>query len=185
MALRLYEILVKTFYKRDTWEIDIKRLAEKIPMSEKYIAHIIPKVKAATTRIKSNTELDVSVQVVKQGRGQGKFIFQKGKLLALLPKTEKQGPRLKVPDKIFALIPEQHQPDCIAIANKIHEEAGEECLTGCIKYVLDAATRGEVSNFGAYMRSAYTEGYWEVFLAREKTLAQLEEARRIKEEAER
>ena len=77
LALRLYEILGKTFYKRDVWEIDVLKLAGKIPMSEQYIAHIIPKIEAATKRIREKTDIDITVKTVKQDRGQGKFIFTK------------------------------------------------------------------------------------------------------------
>ncbi|MGD9639579.1 MAG: replication initiator protein A, partial [Alphaproteobacteria bacterium] len=77
LALRLYEILVKTFYKRDVWEIDVLKLAEKIPMAEKYFADVVPKIEAATKRIKEKTELNITVKVIKHSRGQGKFIFTK------------------------------------------------------------------------------------------------------------
>lgn len=77
LALRLYEILVKSFFKRTAWEIDILKLANKIPMSEKYITHIIPKIEAATKRISDKTDLKISVEVVREGRGKGKFCFKK------------------------------------------------------------------------------------------------------------
>jgi hypothetical protein len=79
LALRLYEILIKTFYKRSCWEIDIHRLAEKIPMKEKYVAHITPKIESAVKRIREKTELNVTVKKVKQERGKGKFIFKLSK----------------------------------------------------------------------------------------------------------
>ena len=77
LALRLYEILCKTFYNRTVWEIDIFKLAQKIPMSEKYMAHIVPKIQAATRRITNTTELNIKCETIKHGRGKGKFIFTK------------------------------------------------------------------------------------------------------------
>ena len=79
LSLRLFEILDKNFYGRNIWEIGILKLGAKIPMAEKHIAHIIPKVQAAVRKIKDKTSLDVSVETVKQGRGKGKFIFTKVK----------------------------------------------------------------------------------------------------------
>lgn len=55
LATRLYEILSKSFTGRGEWEIDAVKLAEKIPMSERYPAHIIPKIRTAIDRINRNT----------------------------------------------------------------------------------------------------------------------------------
>ncbi len=78
LALRLYELLVKTFYQRSKWEIDVLKLAGKIPMSERYFSDIVPKIEAATKRIRENTDLRIFVETVKTTRGEGKFIFTKG-----------------------------------------------------------------------------------------------------------
>ncbi len=77
LALRLYEILIKVFYKRTTWEIDALKLAEKIPMAEKYFSDIAPKIEAATKRISDKTDLNIVVEVIREGRGKGKFYFKK------------------------------------------------------------------------------------------------------------
>ena len=77
LALRLYEILCKTFFQRTSWEINVLKLAQKIPMSEIYFSDIVPKIKAATKRITEKTDLNISLKVIKQGRGKGKFIFTK------------------------------------------------------------------------------------------------------------
>ena len=180
LAIRLYEILIKTFYRRNIWEIDIKKLADKIPMSEKYIAHIIPKVEAATARIKKKTELDVSVKIVRQDRGKGKFIFCKNNKCIEVLEPGHQHAASTAPFGIFLLIPKQHRPKCVAIANKIKTEAGEECLEWCIRYVLDAASKKTVPSFGGYLRTAYQEGYWKPFQEEEMANAQLEETKHAK-----
>lgn len=76
-AFRFYEILSKAFYTHDYWEIDMLELAKKMPLNEKYISGIIPKIQTMNKRIKHNTSLNVSMEIVKQDRGNGKFIFKK------------------------------------------------------------------------------------------------------------
>lgn len=110
LALRLYEILVKSFYQRDTWEIGVMRLAEKIPMkkSEMYFSIITRKIVPAVRRISDKTELSVNVEVIKQGRGQGKFIFrksvkQKPKQCDLFPDQPEALPQ--IPQDLLDMIP--------------------------------------------------------------------------------
>ena len=55
----------------------------------------------------------------------------------------------------------------------------------CIKYVLDASTRVALKSFGAYLRSAYENNYWEPFLEIERARAKLEEMQRAQAGAER
>lgn len=75
LAMRLYEILIKSFQSRDEWTINAQKLAEKIPMKEKMVAHIIPKIKAAVNRINSKTNLTVKLEIERPKRGQAIFIF--------------------------------------------------------------------------------------------------------------
>jgi len=76
LAMRLYEILAKNFQNRNEWRIEAKKLAQKIPMKEKAVAHIIPKIKAAINRINSKTSLKVGLIVERPSRGQAIFIFK-------------------------------------------------------------------------------------------------------------
>jgi hypothetical protein len=75
LVTRLYEILIKSFQGRDRWEIDALKLASKIPMKEKYISHIIIKIKTAVNKINNDSELKISVELKRQGRGKAIFIF--------------------------------------------------------------------------------------------------------------
>jgi len=77
IAIRLYELLIKTFKGRNTWKIDARKLAEKIPIKEKYPAHIIKKVEAAVKRINSNTSLKIDLEVERPKRGKAIFTFRK------------------------------------------------------------------------------------------------------------
>lgn len=164
LALRLYELLVKTFYRRDTWEIDALKLAAKIPMPEKYFSDIAPRVKAATRRIKEKTELKISVKVVKQGRGKGKFIFtktspQKPKQRDLFtPKTDPVP--AAPPADIMQMIPDQWRHDAADIAAEIFRQDGSVDLEQCIAFVNRAIDGGrEVKGYGRYLRSVWTNGW--------------------------
>ena len=98
LAMRLYEILIKSFQNRNEWKIDAIKLAQKIPMKERYPADIIPKIKAALNRINKHTNLNVQLLVERKRRGKANLIFlKKNKMmendslenvLKLLPKNE-------------------------------------------------------------------------------------------------
>jgi len=160
LALRMYEILVKTFYKRNSWEIDVLKLAAKIPMIEKYFADIVPKIEAATRRIKEKTDLDITVKVIKQGRGQGKFIFTKKEKSAppgeLFPSPEV--PPSEIPVAILDMIPQEWRESAIAEANRLFKIAGEEELQECIKKINQAIKKGtQINSYGGYLRRCHDE----------------------------
>jgi hypothetical protein len=75
LTIRLYEILVKSFQNRSLWEIDVLKLAQKIPMREEYPAHIIPKIKAAVNRINEGTELQLELEIRRPRWGKAIFVF--------------------------------------------------------------------------------------------------------------
>lgn len=150
LALWLYAILTKIFYKRKTLEIDIEKLAAKIPMSEKYIAHVIPKIEVATESIRDKTDLDVTVKTIKQGKGLGKFIFS-GK--------EKAGsPSVPIPLKFLNLIPEEWRESAIDEASKVLKTAGEDELKGCIAKINQSLKKGiKINSYGDYLRRCHDE----------------------------
>jgi len=187
LALRLYEILVKNFYRRDTWEIDVLKLALKIPMTEKYIAHIAPKITAATKRISEKTELNIEVKVLKQGRGQGKFVFTRKannnpQQQELFPPEKPGHPQpIEIPQEIMEQIPETWRADSLAMATEISQKSGAGELMECISFVNKAITGGTSlkRGYGAYLRSVYQNGWHrqaqEMKEAGEKAQAQAEQ----------
>ncbi|MCP4116593.1 MAG: replication initiation protein [Desulfobacteraceae bacterium] len=165
LALRLYEILVKTFYRRTTWEIDALKLAAKIPMEKKYFSDIAPRIKAATKRISDKTELAVKVQVVKQGRGKGKFIFTKTakeqpQQQDLFP-PERPGQPVEIPQEIMEQIPDQWRGDAQGMTAEIFQKSGADELVECVQFVNRAIAGGSQlkKGYGAYLRSVYREGW--------------------------
>ncbi len=160
LALRLYEILTKTFYKRETWEIDVLKLAAKIPMDRKYFADIVPKIEAATRRIAEKTDLKLTVETVKQGRGKGKFIFTRKEKSAPPGElfTPPETPPSEIPFDLLNLIPEEWRENAISEANKIFKIAGEGELKACISRINQAIKKGtEINSYGGYLRRCHDE----------------------------
>jgi len=153
LAFRLYEILIKTFYKRSEWEIGVHKLARKIPMAETQYSHIAPKIKTAVQNInKSDTDFYVDVEIIKQGRNQGKFIFRKkDPLKKALPSETPETPApdpVKLPQHIIELIPEKHRVSCLALCVEIFEKYGENGL----KFYIDMTNESNPSkNYGGMM----------------------------------
>ncbi|MEA1967878.1 MAG: replication initiator protein A [Thermodesulfobacteriota bacterium] len=163
LALRLYELLVKTFHQRTVWEIGVLRLAAKIPMTEKYVAHITPKVTAATKRIKEKTELNIKVRMIKQGRGKGKFIFTKADRQEASHQDEQDTvtvPAVPLED-ILRQIPGQWRRDAADIAKEISQKDGTDDLEQCISFVNQAIDAGQEikKGYGRYLRSVWNNGW--------------------------
>jgi hypothetical protein len=88
LTLRLYEILIKTFQTRNDWSCGAKKLAAKIPMNEKYVSDIIPKIKTAVKRINEKTELQIKLEVKRPERGKAIFYFEKTSVDKVIEKKE-------------------------------------------------------------------------------------------------
>ena len=88
LATRLYEILSKTFKGRNEWAIDAHKLANKIPMNEKYLTHIIAKIQPAVKRITQKTNLHIELEVRKKERGKAVLVFRRTNEQAEITKTQ-------------------------------------------------------------------------------------------------
>ena len=79
-ALRLYEILCKTFKNRKKWEIDAVKLAQKIPLTGnalKYPSKAVEKIEPLVKRINKDTPLKVRMRKKRLGRGKIVLLFQR------------------------------------------------------------------------------------------------------------
>ena len=186
LAMRLYEILVKSFQNRDQWEIDAMKLAQKIPMNEKYPSDIIPKIKAAVNRINEYTTFKIKLIIKRPRRGVAKFIFVKiteEEAKQLLPAVD-----LSEDDNFKSLIdilPEEHQDkktilEAIASAYKKH---GFDYTARNIRYT----NRNCKGNYRAYLNKAL-KADWGLALkedkeAKQKTIDRQIDQRRQEQEA--
>ena len=107
LALRLYEILIKAFRSRDTWEIDTLKLAAKIPMAQKYPSDIIPKIKIALNKISKHTSLKISMTVRRPEKGRAVIIFHKENKQI----NAKNLSPVLIPEELISLVPEEQCSD--------------------------------------------------------------------------
>jgi len=186
LAMRLYEILVKSFQARQEWSIDARRLAQKIPMKEKAVAHIIPKIKAAVNRINDNTSLKILLVIDRPRRGQAIFTFRRlsdsFEGPTIIEKTG-QGNWEEVIMRLLRLVPSEHRAkktiqQMISQFLRIH---GEEYVKRNILYTNEKVRqpRGYRTFLDKALRHDWALGWWEdqVFKKRKKQSTKLEENR--------
>lgn len=169
LATRLYEILSKSFYVDDTFDIESGKLAAKIPMKERYPAHIIPKIRAAVDRINRSTGAKFEFSTRPSEKEKKKIILCFRKLTeaapapapAPKPKASPKPP-LEVPqtDEVKALIallpPErQNQRTILEIVLGFYEMHGAKYVARNIRYTRKHATR----NFRPYLLKALRGDY--------------------------
>ncbi len=163
LATRLYEILCKSFHGRDIWEIDAVKLAEKIPMKERYPAHIIPKIQTAVSRINQCTQTTFSITPRQISRGHTILAFQKTEQLkpvaivdAIAEKTliVPETPDVKA---LIELLPEPRraQKTILEIVIGFYEMRGVSYVERNIRYT----NKHAVKNYRHYLLKALRADY--------------------------
>jgi len=157
LATRLYQLLVKTFKNRDVWEIDSVLLAEKIPMKQKFPAHIVLKVKPAVNRIYKYTDLKVTVEERKKSRGEIILIFTKEANKPKEKPIEKKTPPFIMPEneelrKLVSMLPpeRQRQKSLLELVLKAFNKKGFDFVAWNIKY----SNMRAIGNYPAYFLKA-------------------------------
>lgn len=99
LSLRLYEILSKNFYERDTWKIDSLKLADMIPLQVKYASLCINKIKPMISQINKACGGEVYfLEIKKPTRGVAVLHFRKEpKAVPLIPDSPFPGLPAPVP----------------------------------------------------------------------------------------
>lgn len=163
LATRLYEILTKSFHGRDLWEIDAVKLAEKIPMKERYPAHIVPKIQTAITRINQCTQVFFEMTTRAVRRGHTILSFRKTDQVKPAPVieaiTEKtiiipENPDVKA---LIALLPEvrRNQRTILEIVLGFYEMRGAPYVARNIRYTNKHAKQ----NYRPYLLKALRADY--------------------------
>lgn len=153
LATRLYQLLVKTFKNRDCWEIDSVLLAEKIPMKKKYPAQIVLEIRPAVKRIYKYTDLKVTLEERRKGRGEIILIFRKEATQPKEKSLEKKAPAFVMPDndefkKLVAMLPpeRQRQKSLLELVLKALNKKGFDFVAWNIKY----SNMRAIGNYPAY-----------------------------------
>jgi len=158
LVIRLYEILVKSFQTRNKWEIDAMKLADKIPMNEKYIAHIIPKIKAGANRINEHTDLKIKLTVERKSWGKAKFIFIRipNEKAESLPATSgiPEDNKFKL---LVTLLPKEHQEKktILELMGEYYHKHGYDHIARNINY----ANKNCRGNYRAYLLKSIREDW--------------------------
>ena len=163
LATRLYEILGKSFHGRDLWEIDAVKLAEKIPMKERYPAHIIPKIRTAIGRINGCTQSSFTLNTRPIERGHTILVFRKTDQVKPAPVveavTEKtliipEAPEVKA---LIDLLPEirRNQKTILEIVLGFYEMRGAPYVERNIRY----ANKHAKHNYRPYLLKALRADY--------------------------
>ncbi|MEZ4527701.1 MAG: replication initiator protein A [Desulfobacterales bacterium] len=99
LSLRLYEILSKNFYQRESWKIDALKLAAMIPLQVKYASLCINKIKPLISQINKACGGEVYfLEVKKPVRGVAILHFRKNqKAASLIPESPFPGLPAPVP----------------------------------------------------------------------------------------
>ena len=94
LAMRLYDVLSKSFYNSNTFIIDMHKLAAKLTLSEKYISKIEPRVTAAIKSINEDTSLNIEYEIEKTGKNKATVTFRKipKRMASLMRKNPEQPP---------------------------------------------------------------------------------------------
>lgn len=163
LATRLYEILSKSFHGRDIWEIDALKLAEKIPMKERYPAHIIPKVQTAISRINNCTKFCFSLTTRAVQRGHTILSFRKIDQVKPAPVVEAISEKALImpenPDAkaLINLLPEvrRNQKTVLEIVLGFYEMRGAPYVERNIRYTNKHAKQ----NYRSYLLQALRADY--------------------------
>lgn len=163
LATRLYEILCKSFHGRDLWEINAIKMAEKIPMKERYPAHIVPKIKTAINRINKCSDTNFLLETRKTDRGQTVLCFKK--IIAaktLLPFHQPEKESFTMPDKpevivLINLLPESRRSQKTILEPVIafYEMRGADYVARNIRYT----NKNAKSNYRPYLLKALQNDY--------------------------
>ena len=174
LATRLYEILSKSFSKRSVWEIDAIKLAEKIPMNERFPANIIPKIKTAIKRINKHVKEEFQLEIRRPKRGKAIFRFQKTMKVDQLQETEvPQQPALPISQEepallsLYKLLPAERQNqktlrEMITRAWKIH---GFDYVARNIRYTIKNSRK----NFRKFLSQSLQADWGQVLIEDEET----------------
>jgi len=152
LVIRLYEILVKSFQGRERWEVDALRLAQKIPMNERYPADIIPKIKDSIQKINERSTLSVKLNVRRPRRGEAIFLFRK--IAGENYQTSAKGNSFQA---LLEILPEQHRnkKTILETISTYYLKKGYDYVARNICYTNQRCT----NNYRAYLAKSLKEDW--------------------------
>jgi hypothetical protein len=186
VSARLYEILVKTFKDRDTWQIGIIKLAEKLTLEKRYPSQILEKLIPAVNEINKRTGLKIHFDYNKETHV---CTFTKVKQ-SDSPRSQDKTQQVSLPfedDRFVALtelLPKEHEgkKTILDALNRTYQKHGFDYVARNIRYT----NRYCKGNYRAYLTKALKED-WGVALEEDdkrKEKVRKEQERKHHEEQE-
>lgn len=165
LATRLYEILTKSYQGREEWSIESGLLAQKIPMAERYPAHIVPKIRAAVNRINRSTGMCFNFSTRRSAKDPKKIILVFQKVPEAAPASQPE-PAKKPPfvmpqtvdlKALVALLPleRREQRTILEMIIRAYEKHGLQYVSRNIRY----ANRNAKKSYRPYLIKALHEDY--------------------------
>jgi hypothetical protein len=159
VSARLYEILVKTFKDRDTWQIGIIKLAEKLTLEKRYPSQILEKLIPAVNEINKRTGLKIHFDYNKETHV---CTFTKVKQ-SDSPRSQDKTQQVSLPfedDRFVALtelLPKEHEgkKTILDALNRTYQKHGFDYVARNIRY----ANRYCKGNYRAYLTRALKEDW--------------------------
>jgi hypothetical protein len=186
-ARRLYELLIKNFYNRNTWKIEIMKLADKMTPQELiayklYPAWIKKRIKSALEEINKKTSLNIEFEIKTNKKEQKICIFKR--------EVHKQKPlqqdssfvrgKYSLED-IWSWVIEKERTESVKelIAQNI-DRYGKDILVSNIDY----SNRNHKENYLAFLRGAFEYDWAKPDREKKAKEAQMQEAARKQREEE-
>ena len=163
IAVRLFEILNKTFKDRDIWKIHIIKLAEKLTLEKRkncktyYPSDVLIRVNPAVTEIRKNTNLNVELDYNKQTH-----ICTFIKIQDDQEDKQKESNALNIPNEdtfksLIAALPKEHQhkKTILEAMSKAFRKHGYDYVKRNIEYT----NKNCKTNYRAYLNKALKEDF--------------------------
>lgn len=163
LAIRLYEILSKSFQGRHVWEISALGLAQKIPMNEKYPSDILLKIKPAISRISKHTDLNLTLKTRKNENDEMILMFEKHHVQKHKKQQKEESTNVfSIPEneefkKLITILPweRQSQKTLLELILKAFNAHGFDYVSWNIQY----ANKRAIGNYTAYLSKALKSNF--------------------------
>lgn len=133
VAMRLYEVLSKSFYQKNDFKISAQKLAAKMPLPEKHYSKIKEKIIPAVNKINQKTELNIKLQTKKTGKNDGLFTFTKlQKSMLQHMQNERNGYSAPTPESPVNVDYDKEIPRLLGQLSETEQKRVEEAFKGHI-----------------------------------------------------
>lgn len=184
---RLYELLIKNFYNRTTWKIEIMKLADKIVPQEflnykVYPSHIEKKIEISLDEINRKTTMGIKFEVKRDKKAQKICVFKKETAgqRTLQRKKASVGSRYSLEDVWSRVVEKERTESVKELIAQNMDKYGKDTLVSNVDY----SNRNYKKNYLAFLRGALEYDWAKPDREKKIKEAQIQEAARKQREEE-